>query len=390
MLDWLIVGAGVHGTHHAVRLLAAGRVAPDRLTLLDPLPGLLARFRECTEATGTEYLRSAVVHHLDVAPMALQRYSERWRDRAGRSPLAGFRVQKPLLAMFFAHSEDVARAHRLEACRVTAQALRLERRAEGWRVETDRGGLDSRRVLLALGLSEQPVWPSWAVEARQSGCPVDHVFRPGFRRDALPPDEDLLVVGGGLSAAQLALALAAERPGRVELLMRHPQRLFDYDADPCWLGPKCLDAFHREPCLTRRRRQIQAARFRGSMPRATWLELRRAEDAGLLRRAEGEVEGLDGRGERLEVRLRRGETRTADRLLLATGFASHRPGGALLDQAIEDHDLPLAPCGYPRLARDLSWAPGLHATGPLAELEIGPVSRNIQGARLAAARLAGV
>jgi hypothetical protein len=33
--------------------------------------------------------------------------------------------------------------------------------------------------------------------------------------------------------------------------------------------------------------------------------------------------------------------------------------------------------------RTLAWAPGLHVSGALAELEVGPVARNIIGARLA-------
>lgn len=55
--------------------------------------------------------------------------------------------------------------------------------------------------------------------------------------------------------------------------------------------------------------------------------------------------------------------------------------------------LPCAACGYPLVDRALRWhgsADGpspLFVTGPLAELEVGPVSRNIQGARLAARRI---
>lgn len=58
-----------------------------------------------------------------------------------------------------------------------------------------------------------------------------------------------------------------------------------------------------------------------------------------------------------------------------------------MDRAIEDLDLPVAPCGYPIVDAGLRWAPGLHVTGPLADLELGPVARNISGARRAADRL---
>ncbi|MDM5220760.1 hypothetical protein QUF86_08335 [Peribacillus sp. NJ11] len=37
--------------------------------------------------------------------------------------------------------------------------------------------------------------------------------------------------------------------------------------------------------------------------------------------------------------------------------------------------------------KSLQWGPGLYVTGALAELEMGPISRNISGARQAAERI---
>ncbi|MEM9783640.1 MAG: hypothetical protein AAF899_14340, partial [Pseudomonadota bacterium] len=67
-------------------------------------------------------------------------------------------------------------------------------------------------------------------------------------------------------------------------------------------------------------------------------------------------------------------TCTVDRVVLATGFAAGRPGGAWLNKAIEQESLPIAACGFPRVGTSLAWAPGLYATGPLAELELGPTA----------------
>jgi hypothetical protein len=82
-----------------------------------------------------------------------------------------------------------------------------------------------------------------------------------------------------------------------------------------------------------------------------------------------------------------GRTLRAEQVLLATGFDGRRPGGAWLDHAIEACELPVAPCGYPVVTPGLQWAPGLYLTGALAELELGPVARNIAGARHAGERL---
>ena len=78
---------------------------------------------------------------------------------------------------------------------------------------------------------------------------------------------------------------------------------------------------------------------------------------------------------------------TVDRVLLATGFTGHRPGGAFVDGLIESASLPCASCGYPIVDKTLRWHPRVYVSGPLAELELGPTSRNISGARRAAERL---
>ena len=78
------------------------------------------------------------------------------------------------------------------------------------------------------------------------------------------------------------------------------------------------------------------------------------------------------------------------RILLATGFAPNRPGGKFVDQLIEAASLPCSECGYPIVDETLCWHPGIYVSGPLAELEIGPSSRNISGARRAAKRIVKV
>jgi hypothetical protein len=81
---------------------------------------------------------------------------------------------------------------------------------------------------------------------------------------------------------------------------------------------------------------------------------------------------------------------STDLLVLATGFDPARPGGAWLDAAVAAYGLPTAPDGYPILDPALCWADGLHVSGPLAELEVGPVARNFIGARLAAERIGAI
>lgn len=89
----------------------------------------------------------------------------------------------------------------------------------------------------------------------------------------------------------------------------------------------------------------------------------------------------------VELSLRDADPVAADQVVLATGFEAQRPGGTWLTEAVEALGLPVAPCGFPLVGENLSWRPGLFVTGALAELELGPVARNIAGAQRAGERL---
>lgn len=77
MIDWLIVGGGICGTHLAVRLRVEAGLPGEAIAIVDPAGGLLDRWRACTAAVGMEYLRSPAVHNLDAGPYALLRFAKR-------------------------------------------------------------------------------------------------------------------------------------------------------------------------------------------------------------------------------------------------------------------------------------------------------------------------
>lgn len=384
MLDWLIVGGGVHGTLLSRVLVEEAEVAPDRLRVLDPHDEPLARFRQCAAATGLDYLRSSVVHHIDRDPMSLRRFAERER-RGGE--LHGI-YQRPALGLFETHCEAVIARSGVRSLRVRGEATAIAREGRAaLRVETTAGALQARRVVLALGPSDQPLWPPWAEELRAAGGAVRHVFDAGFRlADALALAAPI-ILGGGLSAVQLALWLAARRPGAVTLLARHPVRVHEFDADSRWMGPRGSRGFARIAGCSERRTVIGRERHRGSVPAELASEMARRVRAGEIASIRDDVFGATPAGGWLELELASGRRLRGDGLLLATGFDPRRPGGAWLDRTIGRLGLEYAACGYPVVDASLCWSPGLYVTGPLAELEIGPVARNILGARLAGRRL---
>ena len=386
MLDWLLIGGGVHGTHLSLALTARLGWAARRVRVLDPHPEPLALWAHQTANAGMVFLRSSLVHHVGLHPYALKRFA-----KASGPALARFAppYSRPAYALFQAHAAQVVGVHGLGDLRVRGRAAGLRRMANGWRVETDRGALEARRVVLAVGNTERLCWPAWAQKLRAVGAAVDHLFDPSFDRAAVPEGERVAVVGGGISAAQAAVALG--RRGPAVLVARHALRVHALDADPGWLGPKNMDGFLRERCPAVRRQAVDGARHRGSMPPDVLRSLRKAERRGEVVSATAEVEGAEIGPLGIGLSLRRpdgsGSSIWADRVVLATGFDAGRPGGAWLDRAAEAEGLPVSPCGFPRLDQSLAWAPGLYAAGPLAELELGPTARNIAGARAAADRL---
>lgn len=387
MLDWLIIGGGIHGTHLALVLMQRAGVNRERLRILDPHPTLLARWHACTANTGMVFLRSGAVHHLGLHPEALTSFA---KEPAGQ-PYCRFiePYRRPALDLFNAHAAYIITHYRLHENHLTGRACGLTCYGDGWRAETADGSIEARHVALALGAAEQPHWPAWAQHLRTAGAPIQHIFAPNFCRVDLLPWAYAVVVGGGISAAQTALTLAQQQPGTVTLLTRHALRKYDLDSDPGWIGPKYQAGFQQLTDYTQRRAIIQQARHRGSVPPDVAMQVQQAVQAGTLRLVQAEVShaAVQGTGQVRLVLAGGVGTLMSDCVLLATGFDPQRPGGAWLDVAIAEWELPVAPCGYPIVNPALCWTDGLYTLGPLAELEVGPVARNITGARQAAERI---
>jgi cation diffusion facilitator CzcD-associated flavoprotein CzcO len=390
MLDWLIIGGGIHGTHLSLFLTRRKQVSPDRLRVLDPYPQALTLWEHHTDNTGMAFLRSPHAHNLHYDPFSLVTFARVQRsDPSHFIPTYG----RPSLDLFRAHSAHLMDRYHLNTLRLTGRAHGLMRLSDGWRVGTADGGIESRRVILAMGNTENPFWPDWALTLRADNAPVHHIFGAGFNRAALPPWEHAIVVGGGITAVQIALAMATTQPGAVTLLMRHAPRIHNFDSDPVWIDRHHLTDFHATDDYSVRRAIIREARHRGSMPPDVAADLRSALENGLLNLHEDSVVGvrsIASAGEHpdhIELNLLGGDVLQTDCLVLATGFLPTRPGGQWLDQAVTDYDLPIAPDGFPIVDPSLCWADGLYVTGPLAELEVGPTARNFIGARLAAERI---
>lgn len=377
--ELLIVGAGIHGCTVAVRLLHDLPELRSGLRLLDASGGCLAEWERRTRGQGMKVMRSPGAHHLDVPPESLIRHAEReLREDELNAP-----YHRPTLALFLDHSRAVVRRTRLEELVLPETVAVVESTREGYRVHCRSGRvLSTRFLLLAPGTGGQERLPPWAASL---GCRASHVEHFDVGRESFDRCR-VLVVGGGLSAATVADAVAS-RGASVVLTSRHRLEARLFDVDPGWMGPKYLRPFWAEHDFATRLRMIREARGRASVTPEMLDRLRRHRLEGRLRLVEGdEVVAVVRQGGALVARVRHaGELPTFDRVLCATGC----------DPRIEKlrwlGELGAARAceGRPLVGPTLELRPGCFVTGWLAELELGPAARNVSGARRAAERIAG-
>lgn len=387
MLKWVIVGGGIQGTTMAIHLLKQNKVSVEDLAIIDPHNEPLQSWKRCTDAISMPYLRSPVVHQLDVEPFSLQNFV---RDAIHDESTAFYGpVKRPSLQIFNEHCDHLAKDVELAKAWVQGRVEAAEKSHGQWLITLENGQkLTAENLVLAIGVGEQPMWPEWANDLKKkTGSSVFHIFEEG-----LPPFETLkgpiTIVGGGISSVHLAIKLSELYPNQVTLLKRHPFRLHDFDSDPGWLGPKKQISFRKNRCFKKRRQQILDARNKGSITKELHSKLLHRVKKGKLQIKEAHI---------YSASIRNKETILYDQafqqihrtgtVILATGFMPVLPGRKWLMPIVEEQHLECAECGFPIVTSSLQWGPNLYVTGALAELEIGPIARNISGARQAAERI---
>ncbi len=265
----------------------------------------------------------------------------------------------------------------------------IERSPGGFRVILeDHATLTARRVAVAAGIARFAYRP-----AAFDGIPAQLASHTSDHHDlAVLAHKRVLVVGAGQSAVESA-ALLAERGAEVEMLLRRPcvRWLRKYTSvfsrigsirrlmyPPSDVGPPILNRIVAEPELFKLfpNRWQDAIAYRCIRPAATsWLQQRVSRvriTTGVI------ISSLRTTSNGVAIRLSDGTVRSADHILLATGYRvdiSRYPFlGSDLVAGVRCSN------GYPELSAGFeSSVPGLHFIGATAALSFGPVMRFVSG-----------
>jgi thioredoxin reductase len=111
-------------------------------------------------------------------------------------------------------------------------------------VVTEDQTIDTRMILLAVGMNNQPPMAALGDPAQGAGCSDRSCLRSRFScLNAIQKQGPIAVVGSGISGAQLALHLAEKGFEDILLVSRKAIQVSDFDFNPGWLGPQISGSF---------------------------------------------------------------------------------------------------------------------------------------------------
>jgi len=311
---------------------------------------------------------------------------------------------------------------KLEHTFVPGAAEAVEKRGDGT-YDVAVGGhaapVRAHNVVFALGAAGSPTIPAplSLVHERCAGARnprVVHTYAWAKLRAAPFKGETVVVIGGGLSAAQAALLAVRRGASKVIHVSRRPMLAREYDLPIEWMEPRSgwrlkekggdngsqkFRSFEFFETPTSERAEWAASARGGATVPASYLkELERAAKSGRLERWVDEVVAAEicdcepqppascgcGPNDQGAIRIafRNGDREIlADRVVLATGSSLDVSKVPLLSDVAARYELPVEG-NLPDIDTDLQWGDeSFSVVGAFALLEVGPDSGNLTGCR---------
>jgi hypothetical protein len=284
-------------------------------------------------------------------------------------------------------------------------------------VRTDKGIRYSLAVVVAVGPGNQPHIPKvpgtlscisgGGCQASIQACHAMHIQEfPNKRvqqRISAGRHTNILIVGGGLTSAQLADLAIRKGVGTVWHMMRGPLRVKLFDVDLPWMGKfKNVEQsrFWQADSDEERLAFLKEARGGGSITPHYHKILKQHIASGKLRLfenttlvdarfAEDDAQTKSHRVWHVKTSPQVESLPPLDYIYFATGVETNFELLPWLQTMLKSHPI-AGHGGFPCLNDDLMWKDGVpfFMAGRLAALKLGPSAPNIGGARLAAERIA--
>ena len=220
--------------------------------------------------------------------------------------------------------------------------------------------------------------------------------------------KNILVVGGGLTAVQVAqLALKQTNGGSARKVVLCSRRAIvekHLDIGLAWVdrrqAQKCQSDFYHQP-LQDRLNTLKEARGGGSVPPNYVRQVESLEATGRLQRLVGipnflnmEEECQDDENassppiERPLVIEIGSTSRTFDGVIVACGVQPDCTKNPVFHHLLQTFDSSKQFNGFPTVSEDLEWFPNIFVVGGMAGLNLGPDAGNLMGARRGATLIA--
>ena len=389
--EWLIVGGGPHGLALAGALVKAGRFDQSSLAIVDAGPAPLWAWRKRAANCGMLNLRSAVSYHLDCWPQAVPYTLAEWAGTQSTTDYPVFVLDEELghivasTRLFDAHCDWFIKSNKLRQFWRQGTVIRLTRahNNQGWQACLNDGSiLNSRRVVMATGPG-QLNYPQWS----QTIEPVYHLSNLQHPWPAWQKFAHLTVIGGALTSANFVLELSRQKRAslpEITLLIRSPLKTSILEANLSALTTDFQNRFKQSGYSTRRA-LITQSRANGTIPSQVKDNLLKTG----VKLIQAEVIQTSCQNGKISLQLSNETKLETEAVVLGTGFIRGGWSNKLVMQLAQDYQISLSECGYAMPAPNLEWLPGLFLMGGEAELELGPVCRNLAGAGLGVARIMG-
>jgi hypothetical protein len=365
-IDTLLIGAGPASLASALALAEVN--GPESVMAIDPSGCWMGEWRRRFAAHRIEHLRSSIYHHPHPDP-------ERFIELAGPDSflmLDGYRL--PRAEHFERFIDSIVQLDGVADRVVAGRVADVIDRGSTVSVELAGGEVVSaHRVIIAVDARS---FPEPGIEGARPADSVDLAEeRSAGRR--------ILVLGGGLTAARLAVA-ACDSGAHVALASRRRISVRPFDILPGWMGPRFLAGFDAEPSWAERRRMVAEGRH-GTMP--GWAR-RAIAERPLIELHNGAEWTLARNGNEIEARFSDGSVGCFDEVWEAFGGRPDVGASPLLGRLLRRRPTQVLD-GLPVLDEDLRWPnTSIHVSGALAALQLGPGSGNLHGHRRAARRIA--